>query len=322
MNGRPYFRAGVLLLTGVIVLASCSILPQREQSDSQLSTQVSGVLTGLPTNPMAYAGTQTAEALALQLSATSTPQPTLEEDIPTSTLTASPTLPPKLTASGTATLTPLPTATITATISPDEPHAKLDSPSGTDTLENATDWQWGMDPNAYTQVKIIDGAMQITGLRKATGWRLPVLDTSADMYIEAIFDSGNCRNKDSYGIMFRIPDLETNNQGYMFTIACDGTWRLWIYDGQKPLGSNIEVLVDWQENKFIDKGAGKTNRIGIWTQGSDFYFYANGVLLNKELKVSDETYADGAFGVFILPNVTVPYSMSLLEMSYWKDAVR
>lgn len=319
---RVLLRSLLGVLIGSLLISACSVLGQKPESDSQVSTQVSGVLTALPTSPASHAATQTAEALEVQQSATPTAEPTLPEDIPTSTLTATATLPPMLTASGTATTTPLPTATVTPTVSPDEPRAKLGAPTGGDTLDNATDWQWGMEANAFTQAGIQDGAMVITGLRKATGWRLPKVDSSPDMYIEALFDSGACRNKDSYGIMFRIPDYEANNQGYMFTIACDGTWRLWEYDGTKALGGNIKVLVDWQDNKIIDRGAHKTNRIGVWTQGEDIYLYANGVLLNKDLKISNSSFADGTFGVFILPNVTVPYTMSVLEVTYWKDARR
>lgn len=83
---RVLLRSLLGVLIGSLLISACSVLGQKPESDSQVSTQVSGVLTALPTSPVAHAATQTAEALEVQQSATPTAEPTLPEDIPTSTL--------------------------------------------------------------------------------------------------------------------------------------------------------------------------------------------------------------------------------------------
>jgi len=317
------FNLLILLLTLALFLTSCSRISfDQTPSDQDMATRVSEVLTTIP--GFEFKPSPTIE----QPDPTTTRQSTPDVSVMTataglfhaiSTVTASPTLPPTLTVTATVTITPTVTLTPTSTISPDDPRSKLGLAAATDTMIDGLAWSWGLDPTLYTSAAFTENGMTLTGVTKSAGWRLPVTQTAEDMYIEAEVNSGNCRAKDSYGLIFRVPVLQDADRGYLLSFSCDGAYKLWKWDGKAALGRKAEILIDWTPSTFINAGKFQNNRIGVWTVGNEFQVYANGIYLNETLPVSDATYPMGSFGIFIAPNATIPYSVEFLEMNYWLD---
>lgn len=313
----------LLLLTLALFMTGCSRISfDQTPSDEEIATRVSEVLATLPgfefkPSPTLYEPEPTATRQSTPDAKVMTATAGLFHSI--STVTASPTLPPTLTVTATVTITPTITLTPTSTISPDDPRSKLGPADGTDTMTDGLAWNWGLDPTLYTSAAFTENGMMLTGVSKSAGWRLPVTQTAENMYIEAEVNSGNCRAKDSYGIMFRVPVFQEADRGYLLSFSCDGAYKLWKWDGKAALGRKAEILVDWTPSPFINAGKYQNNRIGVWTEGNEFLVYANGTHLNETLPVSDDTYTDGSFGIFIAPNATVPYSVEFLEINYWLD---
>jgi len=318
-----WIKQVVLFLVLTVSLSACE-LPQvnQQQSDADIATRVSEVLATIPgfefkpsptfdeTNPTP---TQRATPAAVMLTATAGNFHSM------STVTASPTLPPTLTVTATVTITPTVTLTPTSTISPDDPRSQLGPPSGKDDMTDGLAWGWGLEYNQFTAVDFTETGMILTGMTKSAGWRLPVTETTRNMLIEAEVNSGNCRAKDSYGIIFRVPVFQEADRGYLLSFSCDGAYKLWKWDGKAALGRKAEVLIDWTSSPLINAGKYQNNRIGIWTVEDKFLIYANGTLINEFLAAEDDAYPEGSFGIFIAPNVTVPYTIEFLEMNYWLD---
>ncbi len=112
-----------------------------------------------------------------------------------------------------------------------DPAKKLGTPTGSDPLDNAGKWFWPTDTDEYLKVEFKDGYMLMSGLTDFAGWRLPKVDQQTNHYIELTVNSGACEEKDSYGIIFRVPVIKEPEQGYLYEATCDGYIRLWEWDG-------------------------------------------------------------------------------------------
>ena len=74
-------------------------------------------------------------------------------------------------------------------------------------------------------------------------------------------------------------------------------------------------LVEWTDSANILKGANQTNRLGIRVNGSQFSLYANGALLTE---VTDGTYSEGGFGVYVGADQTKNFTTLVDEVAYWE----
>lgn len=297
-------NAIALLLVLSIFLAACSstqgVSPLPTLSDSDLATQVSALLTSLPsaTGLPVAAGTDTVPP-----DATSTRMPTLAPTA-TNTLQPIPSLTPSLTVTHTATPTPM----ATPTVPPTDPKLKLGNPTWQDNFKNGDNWPSGS--NGYTSIDVSGGFLKLTALTNYDGWRLtyPVIK---NFYIETILKTNLCAAADHYGMIVRVPDPKKADHGYLFGISCDGMFSLRNWDGSKMNG-----LSDWTTSPAILTGANQTNRLGLMAVNDQFALYINGVLVGS---VKDSDYSEGSFGVFVgskkTPNLTVWVS----QVSYWEN---
>ncbi len=324
----------------LVALAACS-LPARSTpaqppagnaetptlSADEMQTQISQMLTVMPTNTGQPQGEATAtQSLPTVMVETATPDGG-QGALPQATATTAPATqaPPEATATTAPTATTGPTATATATagptatLVPGDPRGRLGSPTSTDNMDNANTWVWPTGSDKYTLGVFGGGVQSITALTGTDGWRLanPAGRAFSNLYLEATVRLGTCSGSDHYGLMARVPVLEEPDQGYLFTLTCDGRYSLRRWNGEVGTKGEMKWLVNWTASPAIQTGSNKVNRIGLWASGSRLILYANGQLLTE---VKDTSYPSGYFGVVVGSDNTKDLTIQVDEMSYWENA--
>ncbi len=319
-------KKALLIVILIFLLAACS--PQGELTDDQMATRVAQILTEEYTEP-----THTETLPVEELPASETPEATEEapEDITVISPTPTATVPsPTPTQTNTRTVTPTQTPTLTETPEPSltppasDPRRMLGNPASTDPMNDADTWNWPVGDQDYTKMAFKNGFMEFTGVQPVAGWRLPMASAGTDMYIEMTVRTGECTADDSYGIIFRIPVFHEADRGYLFTVSCDGAYRLTKWDGKIGESGQGVRLMEWRASSYINSGPDQVNRIGVMTYGNRFYLYANGYLLNDSFILEDSTnpYPGGHFGVFVTAKNTENFTIYVDEMSYWLNGYK
>jgi hypothetical protein len=306
-----------------LVLTACGVFPLKGEddtvSDSEMATRVAQLLA-----------TMTTPTVEIAFPDTSTPAPaTLTPVIPTATadlMTQEPTPllateEPQETAeptagSGTPQATQEPTAAATSEMPSTDPVRKLGTPGSSDPFDSYEKWSWPTDSDDYLAVAFKDGYMQLTGLTTMAGWRLPLISQQTNSYYELTVNSATCADKDSYGIIFRVPVFKEPTQGYLYEVTCDGYLRLWKWDGKVLPNGKAEILINWKQSADVNTGANKVNRLGVMAVGSQFTIYMNGVAQGT---VSDSSFKSGFFGVFVRSVTTPKYTVKFDEMKFWEN---
>ena len=306
-----------------LVLTACGVFPLKGEddtvSDSEMATRVAQLLA-----------TMTTPTVEIAFPDTSTPAPaTLTPVIPTATadlMTQEPTPllateEPQETAeptagSGTPQATQEPTTAATSEMPSTDPVRKLGTPGSSDPFDSYEKWSWPTDSDDYLAVAFKDGYMQLTGLTTMAGWRLPLISQQTNSYYELTVNSATCADKDSYGIIFRVPVFKEPTQGYLYEVTCDGYLRLWKWDGKVLPNGKAEILINWKQSADVSTGANKVNRLGVMAVGSQFTIYMNGVAQGT---VSDSSFKAGFFGVFVRSVTTPKYTVKFDEMKFWEN---
>ncbi len=150
--------------------------------------------------------------------------------------------------------------------------------------------------------------MKLTAITDLDGWRLswPAPD---NFYLEGKFQTPACSGTDHYGLMFRTPKTSGASQGYLFGITCDGKYSLRLWDDPK-----MTVLIGWTASDEIIKGANEVNTLGVMADGDTLTFYINGSKVNE---VTNDTFTEGIFGVFVGGDSGVDFTMWLDQIRYW-----
>ncbi len=335
----------VLLL--VFVLAGC--FPQQATRPSDdMATRVAGILTEMPT-PVAVEPSATwTELPEVELTQAPTETPTAspaptETQLPTATLaptetaTLEPTLSPTAefvatiaatsvdttqtgggapnTQTGGGAPTPPPTLTPgTGGTAQNDIRNKLGSPYKVDPMNDSSTWTWPVGKNKFTNIEFQNGMMRLTGLTKDSGWRLPLLDATSDVYVEMTVAPQDCSGADNYGIIFRVPVFREADRGYLFGLSCEGKYAVWKWDGQVEPDGKATMLIQWRASDKINTGSGAFNRMGVMAYGDRLLLYINGVKVDE---VRDTSYVGGNLGVFVNPSDEQPFTIWVDEMSYW-----
>jgi len=208
----------------------------------------------------------------------------------------------------TATPTLQPTATATLTSSPtpvDDPKATLGAATWTSNLDSVSSWY--KEDNDYSNIRGEDGALVLTS-KQAIGWHswsMHYLQLT-NFYLEATVKVGSCSGNDLYGLIFRAPDT---SQGYFLSITCDGRAGLRAFDG-----SEFTKVADFVTAEGLSVGSNQVNRLGVLANGNNLSLYANG---KKIIDLSDTTFSEGTFGVFISAVNTPGFQIALDDISYW-----
>lgn len=312
----------ILFLSILSILSACTLPFQQATppvvSDEEMATRVAKILTEMPqpTN-----GLPTAELPPL---ATQEPDPSeevVEETVTEEVVTTEPTSQPEqatATQQPTATKDEVPTVVVTSapafTPPADDPRTKLGTPTWTDKMDDDTYWPVG--PDKYTAIKFDNGQLKLTGLTTTDGWRLAATEKLENVYIEASVNTGTCSGTDRYGFIFRVPVATEANKGYLFGVSCDGKYSLREWDATLGSKGTMTTHVNWTASDAIQSGSNKTNKIGVMTVGDRLILYINGVLITE---VKDNTFSSGSFGLFIGARETTDFTISVDEISYWKN---
>ncbi len=315
----------LLSLCAVLLLTGCSLPGSQQAEDEAMATRVAEILaSSVPpataTQFLFPTDVSTQPVIVEQtLPPTSTPEATatLEATFaPTETATFTATPESGTTGVPTTEVTPLVSVTTgpTPTVSKDDPKTLFGAPTATDTMDDPDKWFWSEGSDAFTNTAWSNGAMAITGLTTLSGWRIPQTKYASNMYIDMTVKSGSCSGNDNYGIIFRVPVPNIPDQGYLFSVSCDGQYRLWEWNGKLGDKGVATTLINWTASSSINAGANKTNRLGVWANGKTIRLYVNGVFLEE---TSDSTFENGAFGVFVDAGPTDKYTVEVDEISYW-----
>jgi hypothetical protein len=197
---------------------------------------------------------------------------------------------------------------ITPTATPEaDPRDQLGSSVWGAVFEEGTE-TWYQFENDQSKSEVHDGKLQLTA-KKANSydvWTMsyPQMD---DFYLEVVFSIGKtCPGKDRHGILFRAPD---NTQGYLYNVACDGSYQLRSWDGEQ-----FTDLINWTVDPHIAQGPEITQRLGVWAEGDRLVLYVNGFQITE---TRDSTFSKGTFGVNIAAAETVDFTVDVIEAKVW-----
>lgn len=286
----------------VALLTSCSLprmtpTPSADDMPTRISALLTAMVTMTPQIETAVISTPTIPP------ATATPQPTATQTLaPTEeAMTATPTS--EKTETVEATSTPIGTPTSPA----DDPAKIYGNPTWADTFENGNNWPIGVD--SFTSAKVTGGKMVVTGLTTKDGWRVSNVQ-GINYYVQLTGKMLTCSGTDHFGIIFRVPTAVRADQGYIFTVTCDGRYSLRKWNVDK-----MTSLIDYKESDAILKGSNQTNRIGVQAAGSKLTLYINGVKVNEYI---DNAYLYGYYGIIVGSRQTTNLTVEFDEMDYWK----
>lgn len=312
----------VLFLMMISILSACTLPLQQATpptvSDEEMATRVAKILTEMP---QPTEGLPTAELPPLATIEPETPANVVEETATQEVATQEPTAKqeqPTATQQPTATSEVVPTVVVTIgpvfTPPADDPRTKLGATSWTDNMDKDTFWPTGLD--TFTAIKFENGQLKLTGLTTTDGWRLAATEQLANAYIEATVSTGTCSGTDRYGLIFRVPVAREANKGYLLGVSCDGKYSLREWDATLGSKGTMTTHINWTSSDAIQSGSNKTNKIGMMSVGDRLIIYINGVLINE---VKDNTFSQGSFGLFVGARETTDFTISVDEVSYWKN---
>ena len=272
-----------VLLTGCNFPAYLEETP--EEGDDSMATEIAKILTGTP-EEAEPTPTQTQPVQATEVPPTSTPEPTEETPEPTDTPTAEP----------------------TPTLADTDPAADLGSPDWVDDMADDDNWPTGA--NQYTTIAFENSYLKLTAETDLDGWRLswPFL---TDFYLEASMQTPECTGGDHYGLMFRVPANANANRGYLFGVTCDGRYSLRRWDGQ-----TMYFPINWTASDAINEGEDVVNKLGIMARDAEIALYING---QKVTEVTNNTYLEGSFGVFVGGDATDEFTVWVDQIRYWEN---
>lgn len=309
---RIIFSSLILLL----VLSACGLAPaQKPVTDDAMQTEIVMLLTSMVTptplppiidTPVPPEPTPTLNpAMIPGVLVTATPSPEGEveitEEMPELDITPSEaemeliTFTPAVSGGTEITETPLPGRT--------ETRGDADY---VDSFDNGDAWYLGKDK--WVDLKVSSGNLVIIGLTPTSGWRL-TKQTVRNGYIELTGKMAECAGTDSFGLMYRVPNMVTATSGYLFGITCDGKVSLRKWDGEK-----MYSLIAWKSSDAIKTGSNQTNKLGIELAGSQMSIYINDTLIGT---AKDGDYTQGGVGVFISAKETDNLTALMDELSIW-----
>ncbi|NPV85798.1 MAG: hypothetical protein HPY45_07285 [Anaerolineae bacterium] len=328
-----------VLFVSLLLLLSCQLPFSAAQpfSEDEMATRIAQALTSMPAqgSPSLQEPTldfvfPTAGNLPdLQPTASQTPvvatpapsetplvivvTPTFEPATATPTEAEMPVLP---TSYLLPTLTPVPDFFLpTITPPPGDPRDTFGPPTAADPMDTPNDWFWPVGPDQFTDASFTGAYMRLTGLTSKSGWRMPGIRPGDNYYAEIIARPEKCSGRDNFGIIFRVPDSKLPAQGYLFSISCDGAYKLWMWDGLSGKEGTAKLLIGWRNSDTIRKGSEQPNRIGVQAIDNTFTFYINGYLVDTYI---DKTFTTGGFGVFVDAVDTDKLTIDIDEVVYWK----
>lgn len=306
----------LIILTAAVLLSGCGLIDQAVPTlseEDKMATQVAQILTNMPTSSGSEGGIPTPVPLTQVPTATVAASPT-STTAPSATIVL-PTATPQVTETPQATATSNPTLQPTIAYTPpaSDPTTKLGAPDWSDSMDNGSNWP--TDKDDFTDVTFTNGMMHLTGLTTTDGWRMtsPELE---NFYIEVTFQVNDCSGSDRYGIIARVPVLNTPDRGYLFAFTCDGKYSLRRWNASIGAKGEMVNLFEWKNSAAINIGSSQTNRLGLMAVGDRLILYANGQNIGE---VKDGTFNKGYFGVFVGARETENFTIRVDQVRIWKN---
>jgi hypothetical protein len=319
----PYLA---ILIFGVALLLNACTRTQSTPEVPNEASQTPGVMTSLPDAIASQTAAPTPEGAiptaepptATELppvpSEPSTVAPTLVP--PTSTPTEKPGAALTLVPKGQPTAGPSPT--VTPQNAPFDPNLVYGDPDFSDPMNSSSHGNWvagGVLPNtAYLQISLQNNEIYVTGKQPGFSTWFFSWPTLTDFYIQMTAQSGACSGKDEYGLIVRDPAHKAGvSYGYIVAFTCDGHYRVTRLDSADPY--TAVDLVPLTKGGHINTGANQENVLGIRAEGPKLTIFANGYFLAE---VSDNTYPQGRYGLFVQAVETYGYTYRPVEIAYWE----
>lgn len=305
------------ILVLAVLLSGCGLIntPTAIPEDSEMATRVAQILTSMPTATNQAGGQIPSPLLPTILASPTTGQVETATSVPatTSAPSATPLVLPTIAPSDTATIAPTGQPTSTYIPPASDPTTRLGGPDWSDTMDNSNYWPTGADK--FTDIAFSGGAMQLTGLSTTDGWRM-TFPEETNFYLEAIFQVNDCSGDDRYGVIARVPQLNSPDRGYMFGFTCDGKYSLRRWNASVGANGEMVNLVEWKTSTAINAGPSQTNRLGLMAIGDRLVLYANGQQLTE---VRDSTFATGYFGMFVGARETDKFTVRVDQVRVWEN---
>ena len=207
--------------------------------------------------------------------------------------------------------TPTQTVTVTPTVSPTLADIKsaLGSPVYENTFTSGSNFDLPYTDEAV-KLTVHDGVLDFVSLGVNYGLRYQLTyPKPQNFYLEGVFQTVSCSGLDHYGLVARAPNY-ADGYGYYAGFSCDGQYRVQKWDG-----GGLSTILDWSADSHILSGAGQTNRLGIWMDGTEIKLYANGALIKE---FSDTSLsAGGHYGIFGGAVSTANFNFTVSEIAQW-----
>jgi hypothetical protein len=294
-------------------------------------TQSTPLPEAIGPSPTAGVLTQLPDAIASQTAAPTPMEaaPTLELPTPTELLSKpsdEPTVEPPTDTPETPkeiTLVPKdqPTATPTPTAIPPgeafDPTGTYGTPTFMDPMNSGSYGNWksgGRLPNTeLIQISLEGDNMYVTGKKPGFSTWYFSWPTLTDFYIQMEVKTDECSGKDEYGLIVRGPAHGAGvSYGYIVACTCDGYYHLTRLDSADPYAATD--LVASTKSTHIQTGADQKNVIAIKAEGKKLTVFSNGYQLAE---VSDVTFSQGRYGVFVQAVETYNYTYHPVQIVYW-----
>ncbi|MHB0966613.1 MAG: hypothetical protein ACYC36_09185 [Bellilinea sp.] len=305
------------ILVLAVLLSGCSLIntPTAIPEDSEMATRVAQILTSMPTATSQTGGQIPSPVLPTIISSPTTGLVETATSVTTATSapSATPLVMPTIAPSATATIAPTGQPASTYIPPASDPTTRLGGPDWSDTMDNSNYWPTGADQ--FTDIAFSGGAMQLTGLSTTDGWRM-TFPEETNFYLEAIFQVSDCSGDDRYGVIARVPQLNSPDRGYLFGFTCDGKYSLRRWNASVGANGEMVNLVEWKTSTAVNAGSSQTNRLGLMAIGDRLVLYANGQQLTE---VRDSTFATGYFGMFVGARETDKFTIRVDQVRVWEN---
>jgi len=268
-------------------------------------TALGGSGPAVPTVTLDAAARQTLHAATRTLAAASfTPAPASPTAAPTTSPLAAVTFTP------TPSPTLLPTVTISASPSATPPPSITPLPLSAlwlrDDFDESGNWPTGADE--VRQITLSNGQLSIT-LQQSDHFAVVynITRRTNAFLAQVTASSAACAYRDRYGLLFRLQD---GNNYYRFEVDCDRRYRV-----ARIVSGELMPLCDWTRSDFIHRGDEAPNVLAVRAVGEYLSIFANGQFLRE---VKDDTFADGALGLFAGSGASSTYTATFDDLRVWE----
>jgi hypothetical protein len=196
------------------------------------------------------------------------------------------------------------------TVSP--PTTDIQKPVGqavwTDSFENGKNWTMYQDE--HTTFTIKDGHLTMTALI-ADSWDGALLSWQkmSDFYLEAAFHADECSGLNNYGLQVRAGEANDSNNGYWFSVSCNGYFNL-----RRMSNGKSYSLIPWTFISVFQPALVQEHRLGFLAQGEQLVLFIDDQFLAE---FEDETYPSGVFGPFISAVETPGFQIDVEQIASW-----